>query len=60
MSDPEAKSKVPDWWTKSLSLGLEKTRVFKKKPAQWYFLVFLGFLGFFEFFWGFLPTQEGF
>jgi hypothetical protein len=41
-----------------LEPGLEKTRVFKKKPAQWFFLgfwVFLVFWGFFGgFFWVFL------
>jgi hypothetical protein len=30
--------------------GLEKTRVLKKKPAQWVFLVFVGFLFFLGFF----------
>ena len=47
--------------------GLEKTRVFLKKPSPvgffGFFWVFLGFLGFFGFFWvflGFLPGREGF
>jgi hypothetical protein len=37
-----------------LKAGLEKTRVFKKKPAQWIFLVFVGFFCFFCFFWFFV------
>jgi hypothetical protein len=47
--------------------GLEKTRVFLKKPSPvgffCFFLVFLGFFGFlgvFWFFWVFLPEREGF
>jgi hypothetical protein len=44
--------------------GLEKTRVFFKKPSPvgffGFFFVFLGFLGFFGFFLGFLPGREGF
>jgi hypothetical protein len=37
--------------------GLEKTRVKKKKPAQW---GFLGFFGYFCFFWGFCPEERVF
>ncbi len=47
--------------------GLEKTRVFFKKPSPvgflfffGFFRVFWGFLGFFGFFWVFLPRREGF
>jgi hypothetical protein len=47
--------------------GLEKTRVFLKKPSPvgffGFFGVFLGFFGFFGFFWVFwvfLPGREGF
>ncbi len=47
-----------------LGSGLEKTRVFLKKPSPvgffGFFWVFLGFLGFFGFFWVFLPGREGF
>ena len=47
-----------------LKAGLEKTRVFLKKPSPvgffGFFWVFLGFLGFFGFFWVFLPGREGF
>ncbi len=39
---------LPALAAKLLKAGLEKTRVFlKKKPAQWFFIVFFGFLGFF-------------
>jgi hypothetical protein len=34
--------------------GLEKTWVFKKKPAQWVFLFFFWVFWVFCFFWGFL------
>jgi hypothetical protein len=44
--------------------GLEKTRVFLKKPSPvgffGFFWFFLGFLGFFGFFGVFLPRREGF
>ncbi len=45
---------------------LAKTRVLKKKPAQWFFLGFLGFFGFFYIiaqkreFLGFFQSQEYF
>jgi hypothetical protein len=44
--------------------GLEKTRVFLKKPSPvgffGFFWFFLGFLGFLGFFWVFLPRRGGF
>jgi hypothetical protein len=44
--------------------GLEKTRFFFKKPAQWVFGVFFGFFGFFLFFfgvfWVFFAQTRGF
>ncbi len=43
-----------------LPAGLDKTRVFKKKPSPVVFLGFFGFFGFFWFFLGFLPGREGF
>jgi hypothetical protein len=39
--------------------GLEKTRVFLKNPAQWFFFIFFGFFGFFGFFI-YLPRRESF
>ncbi len=41
--------------------GLEKTRVFLKKPSPvGFFGFFLVFFGFFGFFWVFLPGRESF
>ncbi len=40
--------------------GLGKTRFFKKKPAQWVFLVFFGFFWVFGFFLGFFAQTRGF
>ncbi len=42
----------------TMEAGLEKTRVFKKKPAHRFFWGFLGFLGFFIYMY--LPRRESF
>jgi hypothetical protein len=50
-------------WTDTVP-GLEKTRVFLKKPSPvgffGFFWFFLGFLGFFGFFWVFFTQTRGF
>jgi hypothetical protein len=55
---------VPETSGSPTRAGLEKTRVFLKKPSPvgffGFFGVFWGFLGFFGFFWVFLPRREGF
>jgi hypothetical protein len=59
LGEPAAKKAKPDMATSSetggLKPGLEKTRVFKKKPSPvgffGFFWVFLGFIVFFGFYW---------
>jgi hypothetical protein len=48
----------PDPQGSALEAGLEKTRVFLKKPSPVGFFGFFWF--FFVFFWVFLPRREGF